>query len=84
MAAAGECIHKVAQCIVTALHWLNADLSAKLRMETRVSSHGIATLLLQHYLDKPRTWMPIAKLVLLPGATGETGELCPTEAEGTA
>ena len=29
-------------------------------METRVSSHGIATLLLQQHLGKPRTWMPIA------------------------
>ena len=29
-------------------------------METRVSSHSIATLLLQQYLDKPRTWMPVA------------------------
>ena len=29
-------------------------------METRVSSHGIAALLLQHHPDKPRTWMPVA------------------------
>ena len=29
-------------------------------METRVSSHSIATLLLQRHLGKPRTWMPIA------------------------
>ena len=29
-------------------------------METRVSSCGIATLLLQRHLGKPRTWMPIA------------------------
>ena len=29
-------------------------------METRVSSHGIAALLLQRHLGKPRTWMPIA------------------------
>ena len=43
MTAAGECIHEVARCIVTALHWLNADLTAELRMETRVSSCGIAT-----------------------------------------
>ena len=29
-------------------------------METRVSSHGIAALLLQRHLGKPRTWTPIA------------------------
>ena len=47
MQEAGECICEVVWHIVTAPHWLNADLSAKLHMETRVSSHGIATLLLQ-------------------------------------
>ena len=60
MKAAGECIREVAWCVVTAPHWLNADLTAKLRMETKVSSHGIATLLLQCHLDKPRTWTPMA------------------------
>ena len=25
---AGECINEVAQCIITVLHWLNADLTA--------------------------------------------------------
>ena len=29
-------------------------------MVTRVSSHSIATLLLQHHPDKPRTWTPVA------------------------
>ena len=29
-------------------------------METRVSSHGIAALLLQRHPGKPRTWMPVA------------------------
>ena len=29
-------------------------------METRVSSHGIATLLLQRHSGKPKTWMPMA------------------------
>ena len=38
---------------------LNADLMAKLRMETRVSSYSIAALLLQQNPDKPRTWMPV-------------------------
>ena len=57
---AGECICEVAQRVLTAPHWLNADLSAELRMETRVSSHGIAALLLQQHLGKPRTWMSIA------------------------
>ena len=47
MTAAGEHVNEVAWCIITALHWLNADLMAKLRMETKVSSHGIATLLFQ-------------------------------------
>ena len=47
MAAAGECVCEVAWRIVTAPHWLNEDLSAELRMETRVSSHGIGTLLWQ-------------------------------------
>ena len=56
---AGECVCKVVQCVITAPHWLNADLTAELRMETRVSSHGIAALLLQQHPCKPRTWMPI-------------------------
>ena len=47
MPKSGECVCEVAQHIITAPRWLNADLSAELRMETRVSSHGIATLLLQ-------------------------------------
>ena len=47
MPEAGECICEVAKCIITVLRWLNADLSAELRMENRVSSHGIAALLLQ-------------------------------------
>ena len=47
MAAAGECTHEVVWHIVTVLCWLTADLSAKLFMKTRVSSHGIAALLLQ-------------------------------------
>ena len=60
MAAAGECIHEVVWHIVTAPHWLNADLSAKLHMETRVSSHGIATLVSQQHPDNPRTRMAVA------------------------
>ena len=44
---AGECIREVARCVIKAPRWLNADLSEELRMETRVSSHGIAALLLQ-------------------------------------
>ena len=57
---ARECIHEVAWHVITAPCWLNSDLSAELRMETRVSSHGIATLLLQQHPGKLRTWMPIA------------------------
>ena len=34
-------------CIVIAPHWLDIDLLAELWMETCVSNHGIATLLLQ-------------------------------------
>ena len=60
MPEAGECIREVARRVITAPCWLNADLSEELRMETRVSSHGIATLLLQRHLGKPRTWTPIA------------------------
>ena len=44
MTAAGNVSVKWHECIVTVLHWLNADLTAKLRMETRVSSCGIAAL----------------------------------------
>ena len=46
MPEARECVCEVAWHVITALHWLNADLMAKLRIETRVSSHGIAALLL--------------------------------------
>ena len=60
MPEAGECVCEVVQHVISAPHWLNADLTAELRMETRVSSRGIATLLLQQHLGKPRTWMPIA------------------------
>ena len=63
MPEAGECVHEVAQCVITVPHWLNADLSEELRMETRVSSRGIAALLLQQHPGKPRTWMPIASWV---------------------
>ena len=41
-------------------HWLNADLMDELCIETKVSSHAIAALLLQQYPDKLRTWMPMA------------------------
>ena len=57
---AGECICEVARCVIKVPHWLNADLSKELRMETRVSSCGIAILLLQRHLGKPRTWTPVA------------------------
>ena len=60
MTTAGECIRKVGWCIVTALGWLSADPMAKLQMETRVSSCGIATLLLQHHLHKLMAWTPMA------------------------
>ena len=53
--AGGKYVCEVAWCVITVLHWLNADLSAKLYMETRVSSHGIAALLLQRHPGKPRT-----------------------------
>ena len=60
MGATRECVNEVVHCIITAPHWLNSKLSAELQMETRVSSHGIATLLLQKHPDKPQTWMPVA------------------------
>ena len=47
MPEARECVHEVARHVISVPHWLNADLTVELRMETRVSSHGIATLLLQ-------------------------------------
>ena len=47
MPEAIECIREVVWCIIFAPCWLNADLTAELRMGTRVSSHGIAALLLQ-------------------------------------
>ena len=47
MPEAGECVHEVARRVIKVPLWLNADLSEELRMETRVSSCGIATLLLQ-------------------------------------
>ena len=46
MAAVRECICKVVQCIATAPHWPNTDLLTEIRMETRLSSHSIAPLLL--------------------------------------
>ena len=55
MAAAGECVHEMAQNIITELCWLNTDLLVELQMETRVSSHGMATLLLKWHPDKPQT-----------------------------
>ena len=45
--AAGECICEVVQHVVAVPCWLNADLLVELHMETRVSSCGIAALLLQ-------------------------------------
>ena len=52
MLAAGEYICKRAWQIITALCWLNVGLSAKLRIDTRVSNQGIAALLFQYHLDK--------------------------------
>ena len=60
MLATGEYIHEVAQCIIMAPYWLNADRSAELRMKTRVSSHGIVNLILHCHPDKLQTWMPMA------------------------
>ena len=60
MPEARECIREVVQHVILVPCWLNADLTVELRMETRVSSCGIAALLLQQHLDKPRTWMPVA------------------------
>ena len=57
---AGECILEVVRRVIKALRWLHADLSEELWMETRVSSHGIAALLLQRHPGKPRTWTPVA------------------------
>ena len=54
-----EYIHRVVWRIIIALFWLNVDLLAKLRMDTRVSVYGIATLLLQYHPDKSLTWMPM-------------------------
>ena len=56
----GNASVKWCACVIKVPCWLNADLTAELRMETRVSSHGIATLLLQRHLGKPRTWTPVA------------------------
>ena len=47
MPEAGECLREVVRRVIKVPRWLNADLSEELRMETRVSSHGIAALLLQ-------------------------------------
>ena len=60
MPEARECIHEVVWHVISVPRWLNADLTAELRMETRVSSCGIATLLLQQHPGKPRTWTPVA------------------------
>ena len=60
MTAAGECICEVAQRVIIAPHWLNADLTTELYMETRVSSRGIGTLLLQQHPGKLRNWTPVA------------------------
>ena len=47
MPEARECIREVARHVIKVPHWLNADLSEELRIETRVSSCSIAVLLLQ-------------------------------------
>ena len=60
MPEAGECIREAVQHVISAPHWLNADLTAEPQMETGVSSHGIATLILQQHPGKSRTWMPVA------------------------
>ena len=60
MPEAGECVCEVAWHVITVPHWLNADLTAELQIETRVSSCGIAILLLQQHPGKPRIWTPIA------------------------
>ena len=84
MTAAGECICEVAWHIVTVPGWLNADLTAKLQMETRVSSCGIATLLLEKHPGQAKDMDTHGKLGPLSRAIGKAGEPCLARAEGTA
>ena len=84
MVAAGEYVCEVVWQVITALCWLNADLFAELQMETRVSSHGIASLALVITPGQATNLDACGKLGLLLGATGEAGELHPAGAEGTA
>ena len=60
MEATREYVCKVVWHIITMPHWLNADLSAELRIETRVSSQAIATLFMQIHKDKLQTYMTMA------------------------
>ena len=66
MPEAGECIREVARRVIKVPHWLNADLSEEIQMETRVSSCGIAALLLQQYPGKPRDLDARSQLGSLP------------------
>ena len=84
MPEAGECIREVAWHVIKAPCWLNADLSEELRMETRVSSHGIAAVLLQATSGQAKDLDARSQLEPLPQATGEDGELRPAQTEGTA
>ena len=56
----GEYIYEVVRHVFMAPFWLNVDLSAELRIETRVSSCSMAVLLLQCHPDKPQTWILVA------------------------
>ena len=60
MKEAGECICEVVHGMLLLCHaGLMQTLWPSYKWKTRVSSHGIAALLLQQHPGKPRTWMPV-------------------------
>ena len=84
MVAAGECIPEVMRCIVTEPCWFNADLSAKLRMETRYLALAKLDLTLAVIPRQAKDLDAHGKLGSLPGAAGKTREPCPAGVECTA
>ena len=57
---ATEAVRRTITAITNTPRWLNADLAQEIRMESRVTSAGIAVVLLQRHPEHRRRWLPVA------------------------
>ena len=58
--AASEAVRRVASYLVDSPRWINMSATDEARLETRVSTNGIAVLLLQKDPEHSRRWLPVS------------------------